>query len=205
MTEFKKSLSDIETLISMNGSLLQDKAVSDLFNRLRASVRKDKIVALAEPRPDYLINSAQRLRLSFLVDPPSNISEDSMLSCKVCIGNEFGLFQRSYFKAGGGSGEKIVLDLSDDNQDNKKEDSPASTLNSIGKLGCELIVLDCQDKEIVKFAAKYRDATWNIGQDGKVRHQLMSLRNSSFDEFFRDQRYLISGILLGIYIAHAGF
>ncbi|RYH29366.1 tetratricopeptide repeat protein [archaeon] len=174
MTEYSKAMTDMETLIRYFPHAIRGKVVKELYSRLREAIRRDKVAVHAEPRPDYLINSAQRLRLSFLVDLPTQIPVNTRVFCKLCIGNEFGLFKRSYFRSiheDTSERERILLDLSDPlPTDNKLEEYDFCSLSSvhIGKLGCSIIVLDGPADLVVMDIDGNADPSWPIGPDGKV-------------------------------------
>lgn len=174
MTEYTKAMIDMETLIRKFPNAISGKVVMELLSRLRGAIKRDEVAVHAEPRPDYLINSAQRLRLSFLIDLPSHISTETKIFCKLCIGNEFGLFKRSFFRPiheDDNQRERIVLDLSDPiPTDNKVDESEFSSPPSahIGRLGCSLIVLDGPAALAVLDIDGKSNPSWPIGPDGKV-------------------------------------
>lgn len=97
--DFLHSLEDVKFIISHSEEYSASvvEVAFKHFNRLKELARRDKIVMHKEGCPPTMITKNQVLRL-FFVDPiVRKIPVSKPFSVKLCIGNEFGLFDRSHF------------------------------------------------------------------------------------------------------------
>ena len=125
-SEFRKGLADVETVLSLPSvapSLM--KAAVSLSGRLNLLCRRDdRLRRMNTKQPDYLItNNEQCLRLNILDSDCENIRSDcgdylgvnvcrggGEIKFRVCVGNEFGLWNRKWMHCRQCSGEGIVTD-----------------------------------------------------------------------------------------------
>jgi hypothetical protein len=158
------ALADLHQLQREFPMLSDTDIVRDSLLRLNRLIAMDCEVARAERKPTSMIHIAQSLRVMILSDLPRRINmvqeaEFTMISpivsCKIGLGNEFGLFHRDSFVS-------------------------ASSQNIIGTLGCKAIMLLPGNKiqqcyidpvitsepcsEIVE-----QRAEWKLPQNGKVK------------------------------------
>jgi len=66
-----------------------------LNSTLRTLLSRDNKVRESESRPERLVTKEQTLRLVFLCSLPSVVRVGEVISVRLCIGNEFGLWDRS--------------------------------------------------------------------------------------------------------------
>lgn len=93
--EFTKAMVDAEMALQMDISPSLLATVQSMMPRLRGLVRRDHSASLAEVRPTSMVTSHQTLRLAFTNPPSSTLTIGEVFSVKLCIGNEFGLWNRS--------------------------------------------------------------------------------------------------------------
>ena len=95
--DFKNALCDI---ISAKKSKtlycgLYSSNLNSSENRLRNLISRDDIIIKREGVPEKLISSGQTLRITITDHPCRNIELKNLYSIKVCLGNEFGLWNKS--------------------------------------------------------------------------------------------------------------
>ena len=95
---FAKGITDLETaqrfgLSKLGSALVSSAAMLDA--RLRRLQADDSHVLQAEGVPALLVTDAQSLRLSFAGEIPRVVHLDTTMFFSLCIGNEFGLWNRS--------------------------------------------------------------------------------------------------------------
>lgn len=172
MAEFNRAMRDVSTALARNNALLQDDSVKCLLSRLRASMKSDGAAASKEPRPAYLVSAAQSLRLAFLCEPPTNVSIGDPFYCKLCLGNEFGLFDRRFYMKGEGSaGATITISLDESREPAHSADYSVQSHNAgdvLGRIGCELLVLDGEGVQLARSGGEGMPLLWDIGPDGKA-------------------------------------
>lgn len=93
---FQKGLSDAEFATSLHPSASLLDTIVKLSSRLRALARCDAIALAAEGRPDRMVTDKQVLRLNFLRTIPRTAAVGVTFQARLCIGNEFGLWDRSF-------------------------------------------------------------------------------------------------------------
>jgi hypothetical protein len=93
--EFKKALKDVNEVLNSSSQVEFLEAAIKLASRLRGMITQDDKVMHAEGRPTKMVTSEQTLRLAFIQPPPKCIVQNEAFSVRVCIGNEFGLWDRS--------------------------------------------------------------------------------------------------------------
>ena len=97
--DFKKSFIDTELILNMNLTPSSiTKSTMEVHNRVKSLVRLDDCLCVNEGVPDRLVSNHQALRLNILESPPNQTifcGESSLF--KVCIANEFGLWNRSIY------------------------------------------------------------------------------------------------------------
>lgn len=164
MAEFSRAMEDIERASSLDQHIYSDKIVTGLISRLVSSLKSDKRAARAEPRPDYLITSQQTLRLIFLMEPPSVIKEGELVRIKLCIGNEFGLFDRLFY---GERSNKLQLSFDEASQ---PIETPRSDL-VLANISCEAIPLHGSSRVTVSSPSNPL-LHFDVGKDGRASFEV---------------------------------
>ena len=95
---YRRGLIDIEKAMSLPGTALPtslaDTAMK-LKTRLYGLAKADEIALIKEGRPDRMIHAHQTLRLNFNAEVPTEVNVEESFVVHLCIGNEFGLWNRS--------------------------------------------------------------------------------------------------------------
>lgn len=108
--DFEKGLKDVESAqkLQLNPSLM--KTSVSLYSRLSNLQNKDKCVLGDEVRPDSLVTNLQVLRLNFSQEIPRFINlQDDYVAFQICIGNEFGLWDRRFMDSCVSVGVRCML------------------------------------------------------------------------------------------------
>lgn len=93
MGDFKKSLADLHFALEYSPSSLCPSITRDI-RRLSCMLEKDTAVLEDGGVWEDLIRPGQALRLMFVEPPPRIIKVDDVYKAKVCIGSEFGLWDK---------------------------------------------------------------------------------------------------------------
>lgn len=107
-TNYVKALNDVKQALSLgpSGNLL--KTALSLQSKFRKIVGDDQDAMQLETPPSSLVTEFQTLRLTILESPPAHVSPHRKLEYKMCIGNEFGLWNREILKNSNPSHIKIL-------------------------------------------------------------------------------------------------
>lgn len=160
--EYRKAKIDLDT-IKLNHSDYFSRTLSlqSQWIRLGHTLEQDRVAAKIDGRPAWMAHAHQSLRLSLIRALPRQLRLKQPFTCRVALGNELGLFDRSMFS-------KLHEDQSESN-----------LARSLGTIRCEVFALDhtlsqnlpplitlLQDQNVQSNCVQ-------IGDDGKVRCQLL--------------------------------
>ena len=95
MGEFKKGLAkaDVALSLHLSGPFLNEAI--KIQSRLKRLIALDDVVTAKESRPPHLLSAFHSLRINFLATLPNTYELNSTLSVRLCITNEFGLWDRT--------------------------------------------------------------------------------------------------------------
>ena len=93
--DFQNALCDIISAKKSKHSGLHSSNLNSSENRLRNLISRDDIITKREGVPEKLISSGQTLRIMITDHPARNIELEKLYNIKVCLGNEFGLWNKS--------------------------------------------------------------------------------------------------------------
>ena len=163
MGEFEKAYFHVQKALENSLPPSLHSTAITLSRRLKVLVEKDKITCRNEPRPESLVTGYQTLRLNFLKPPPKNYYFGNIMNIRMCLTNEFGLWDRQNFRQ--------VL----------TKDTEQPVFKSTLSLQCNVIVLYCGSNNSSSTTIEYANLLKiNIrnspifGLDGKV-HILLNL------------------------------
>lgn len=93
---FREGLCDANSAAALRPPASLIETIVKLSSRLRTLVVCDEKAIAAEGRPDRMVTDRQTLRLNFLESLPRNVTIGVPILLRLCIGNEFGLWDRSF-------------------------------------------------------------------------------------------------------------
>ena len=93
--DFKNALCDIISAKKSKHCGIHSSNLNSSENRLRNLISRDEIITKREGVPEKLISSGQTLRIMITDHPGRNIELKKLYCIKVCLGNEFGLWNKS--------------------------------------------------------------------------------------------------------------
>ena len=93
---FREGLCDAQSAATLGPPVSLIETIVKLSSRLRALLICDERAIAAEGRPDRMVTDRQTLRLNFLETLPRNVTIGVPFLLRLCIGNEFGLWDRSF-------------------------------------------------------------------------------------------------------------
>jgi hypothetical protein len=104
VSEFKRSFQDLQTAMTIDVKLLEhDLSLQSLYQRTQQYARKDDLRAAQEGTLAWMAHAHQSLRLNLLRTLPTCIQLHEIVTCKIGLGNELGLFDRRLFQANSSS------------------------------------------------------------------------------------------------------
>lgn len=162
--KFKEGLADTEkAMINPPTSLIN--VILKLSSRLKKLLLCDEKAIEKEGRPDRMVTNQQTLRLNFLETIPNKVEIGEFFLVRLCIGNEFGLWDRSFLSP------VISLDIINTSDINTNEEVTAISLIDIN---IEIIqitansVSSIQNKNSGALNVTSKEQTRYLGIDGKV-------------------------------------
>ena len=167
--DFRKGLSDADSATRLRPPASLMEAIIKLSSRLRALVICDEKAIAAEGRPDRMVTDRQTLRLNFLESLPRKVSVGEPFLLRLCIGNEFGLWDRSFLSN--------VLSQSLPVVDSKLSKVRANSIVAPIKVCVQIIFLKLNKnesdfdsrKEETPLVIMSKNEDFVLGPDGKVR------------------------------------
>jgi tetratricopeptide (TPR) repeat protein len=93
--KFKEGLVDTEKAM-VNPPISLIDVILKLSSRLKKLLLCDERAIEKEGRPHRMVTNQQTLRLNFLETIPNNVEIEQSFLVRLCIGNEFGLWDRSF-------------------------------------------------------------------------------------------------------------
>lgn len=175
---FRKGLEDAEHAVSLQPCSSMTDTVSKLYSRLRNLARCDEKASAAEGRPDKMVTSKQTLRLNFLQSLSQYQFFGMPFQLRLCIGNEFGLWDRSYMSdASPISGGALGIETSSNPPENFTSSVSKVQKRKIIRVCAKMLSVDvsrsCEDSKLVPFESlvlSIREDSQDLGLDGKVAH-----------------------------------
>lgn len=166
---FRKGITDTESALSLHPPSSMIDTILKLSTRLRTLSACDERAIAAEGRPDRMVTDRQTLRLNFLESIPREVTIGETFLIRLCIGNEFGLW------------DKKLLTSTNESQSNKNV-AIIDEINQPLKVCIEIIYLDLNeyDASSASSSSSSRNAkksltltrkeeNLSVGSDGKVR------------------------------------
>jgi hypothetical protein len=108
---YARGLADVNAAMQLGGGALPPSltdTATKLAMRLRQLATADAAALKAEGRPDRMVHSHQTLRLNFNADVPREVGCGQPFAVHLCIGNEFGLFDRGNMAAASGPPPEVA-------------------------------------------------------------------------------------------------
>jgi tetratricopeptide (TPR) repeat protein len=170
---FQKGLSDTEFATSLQPSASLLDTIVKLSSRLRTLLRCDAKAIAAEGRPDRMVTDKQVLRLNFLRPIPRTAAVGDAFQARLCIGNEFGLWDRSFLTKNDNELQNNVVIKSD----SVDQIMSPSVMNSSKKIRVCVSTIQLGEDQIEEsleksmFSSLYLDSKEEnqvVGDDGKV-------------------------------------
>jgi tetratricopeptide (TPR) repeat protein len=162
--KFKEGLLDTEKAM-INPPISLIDVILKLSSRLKKLLLWDEKTIEKEGRPDRMVTNEQTLRLNFLETIPNNVEIEQSFLVRLCIGNEFGLWDRSFLSP------VISSDIVYTSNMNKNEEVLAiSPIN----LNIEIIYLSTNHDSSVQYEKSggihviSKEQNRSLGRDGKV-------------------------------------
>lgn len=98
--EFQRALIDLTTLQTDHPEVFRkSSALQNQFVRVEHRIKDDKSAAKLDGRPGWMAHAHQSLRLSLIRSLPQRLICFQPFTCRLALGNELGLFDRSLFLA----------------------------------------------------------------------------------------------------------
>lgn len=177
---FLKGILDAEFAISLHPSASLLETIVKLASRLRTLAKCDAKALAAEGRPDRMVTDKQVLRLNFLRPIPRMVALGETFQARLCIGNEFGLWDRSFLTKNTNEADNsnIVISSSLDHL------SPTSVLNISKKIRVCVTIIQLDESQIDELSGKplfssltldSQEGNQIVGDDGKVLDQSLLL------------------------------
>ena len=178
---FQKGLLDAEFATSLQPSASLLDTIMKLSSRLRTLVRCDAKALAAEGRPDRMVTDKQVLRLNFLRPIPRTATVGDTFQARLCIGNEFGLWDRSFLTNTANDLQKNEVIGS--NSSNQILSSSVTNSSKKIRVCVTIIQLDEDQIDVSSETSMFSSLTLDskeenqiIGDDGKVPEFLLILK-----------------------------
>ena len=167
---YHRGLMDIKKATTLSGAglpaSLADTATK-LMTRLHALIKADEIAIAKEGRPDRMIHAHQTLRLNFNAEVPTEVNVEQAFVVHLCIGNEFGLWNRSHMQTPSSSSAAAASIV---------DSTVAGDHHVMAQVSLKRSFIDCEGDEstlsIVKLTAAGGSGDDYVGLDGKIALRL---------------------------------
>eukprot|EP01041_Mallomonas_annulata_P002398 gene2398-4652_t len=169
--DFNRALTTIEKAISLNPPLNMVLEAKKIQHRIKSFIQQDDKILIQDTRPDSLVTDRQTLRLTFLSTPPKEYKFGNVFNVRICITNEFGLWNRNNIMNPESNTPKIIR-ISCSAIFIRYE---TSTSTSTTKYGLESVLTPSSDV--------------HIGVDGKVELEISF--NLNFPSTYADEIVLL--------------
>lgn len=174
---FRKGLADAEHAISLQPGTMTDTIIK-LHSRLRNLAASDEKASAAEGRPDKMVTTKQTLRLCFLQSLSQYQYFGEPFQLRLCIGNEFGLWDRSFMSAvSPTSGGDLSIEKIPENQDpfasTVKEKKMISVCAEMLHFDVSRNYTDYKLWPFKSLILSIDEDSQNLGLDGKVVHYFL--------------------------------
>lgn len=96
--EFRKAQQDLSCLREQYSDVFhRTPSLQQQWIRIEHRLKEDSVAAKLDGRPGWMAHAHQSLRLSIIRSLPQHLRLGQPLTCRVALGNELGLFDRSLF------------------------------------------------------------------------------------------------------------